>query len=126
MVEPLVSVTAASIWTSWPAHKAILPSVVTMAWNTRTSRPPFNKMLPLVVVRAALTFTSRPQQATMLPLVAVIAAFMVTSRKAFIVSVVGTPAAVQAMASLTMMSPLPIVASPGSGIVLIVMLVLTS
>ena len=64
-------------------------------------------MLPLVVVIAALTLTSRPQQTTRLPLVAVIAALMLTSRNALRVSVVDAPEAVQATASLTMMSPLP-------------------
>jgi hypothetical protein len=83
-------------------------------------------MLPLVVVRSALTFTSRPQHATMLPLVAVIGALMLTSRNAFIVSVVGPPDAVHATASLTKISPLPVVVSPAAGIVLIVMLVVTS
>ena len=126
MVVPLVRVTAASMWTSCPAQSAMLPSVVTRAWNTRTSRPALNSMLPLLVVRAALTITSRPQHATMLPLVAVIGALMLTSQNAFIVSVVGTPAADQATASLMKMSPLPTVALPGSGIVLITMLLFTS
>ena len=105
IVVPRVSVTAASIITSWPAHKAMLPSVVVIAWNTCTLRPALSRMLPLV---------------------AVIGALMLTSRNAFIVSVVGTPEAVHATASLTKMSPLPVVVSPAAGIVLIVMLVVTS
>ena len=96
-------------------------------------------MLPLVVVIAALTFTSRPQQATTLPLVAVIAALMFTSRSALSRSVVALDEATQAIGSLTLMSPLPVVAVPsvviggapgtvasGPGRVLMITLLVTS
>ena len=115
IVVPRVSVTAASICTSCPAHNAMLPSVVTMAWNTLTFCPAFRRMLPLVVVSAPCTLMSLPQQATILPFVAVIGALMLTSRWAFSVSVVAVPEAVQAMASLMMISPLPPVAPPCVG-----------
>ena len=124
IVVPRVSVTFASIWTSWPAHSAILPSVVVSAWNTRTSRPALSRMLPLVVVIGALTLMSRPQHTTRLPLVAVIARLMLTSRKPFRVSVVGLPEAVHEIASFTKMSPLPPVAS--GVIVLMTTLLVTS
>ena len=126
MVVPRVRVMAASICTSWPAHSAMLPSVVVMAWKTRTSRPAFSRTLPLTVVIGALTLISRPQQATRLPLVALIDALMFTSRVAFSVSVVGAPEAVQAMASLTWMSPLPGRLAPAPVRVLITTLVVTS
>ena len=104
----------------------MLPSVVVIAWKTFTLRPASSRTLPLVVVIGALTFTSRPQQATRLPLVAVIAALMLTSRWAFNVRVVGVEDAVQAMASLTWMSPLPGWLAPGPVSVLITTLVVTS
>ena len=126
IVLPRVSVTAASIWISCPAHKTMLPSVVVIAWRTFTSWPALSRMLPFVVVSAALTFTSRPQQATILPLVAVIAALILRSRNAFSVNVVALPDAVQATASLTMMSPLPGVLSPARGMVLMMTLVVTN
>ena len=126
IVVPRVRVIAASMWTSWPAHRRILPSVVVMAWNTRMFWPALSDILPLTVVSGALTITSRPQQATILPFVALIAALMTTSRNAFIVKVVALPDALQAIASLMMISPLPVAVSPGSGIVLIVTLLVTS
>ena len=98
---PLVSVMAASIWMSWPAHNRILPSVVVIACRTFTFSPARSNMLPLVVVNAAFTLMSRPQHATILPFVAVIAALMLRSRNALNVNVVASPDAVQAIASFT-------------------------
>jgi hypothetical protein len=114
------------MWTSCPAHSAILPSVVVIAWKTFTFWPALSRTLPLVVVIGALTFTSRPQHATTLPLVAVIAALMLTSRTAFSVKVVGAPDAVQATASLTWMSPAPPLLSPAEARVLMTTLLVTS
>src|SRR5579863_953344 len=109
MLLPRVSVILLAILTLLPAHSVMSPSVVVMAALTARlrSRPALISTLPLVVVMAALMLASRPQQITKLPFVAVIAAFTVTSRAASRVSVVGFDEAFQAMASLTMMSPLP-------------------
>ena len=86
--------------------------------------PAFSRTLPFTVVMAPLTLTSRPQQATKLPLVALIAALMLTSRRLFSVRVVGVDDAVQAIASLTSMSP--VLDALTAARVLIVTLVVTS
>ena len=125
-VLPRVNVTAAMMRISRPAQMTILPSVAVIALRTFTSRPALSNMLPLVVVIAAPTLMSRPQQATILPFVAVIAALILRSRKAFIVKVVAALDAVQAIASLMMMSPLPGVLLPARGIVLMMTLVVTN
>ena len=108
---PRVSVMAPAIVRSSPAHNVMLPSVAVSAPTLASEklRPAFNSMLPLVVVIAALTAMSRPQQMTKLPLVAVTAKFTFTSRSANNFSVVVLDDAVQLIASLTMMSPLPVV-----------------
>ncbi len=107
IVVPRVSVIDAAMKASTPAHSAMLPSVVVIAARTSTLRPALSRMLPLVVVSAALTITSRPQQVWMLPLVALTELLNTTSRSALSRSVVVLGVAVHAIASLTMMSPLP-------------------
>ena len=90
----------------------MLPSVVLIApagFRFRL-RPALSSTLPLVVVTAALTLTSRPQHTTKFPLVAVTAWLTFTSRSAFSVKVVALGLAVQLTASLTLISPLPVVA----------------
>ncbi|MCY1171575.1 hypothetical protein D9M73_116890 [compost metagenome] len=108
---PRVSVIAPAMVMSSPAHSVMLPSVAvnTPVLVSEKLRPAFSNMLPLVVVIAARTVMSRPQQITKLPLVAVIAKFTFTSRSASNFSVVVLGDAVQLIASLTVMSPLPVV-----------------
>ncbi len=92
-----------------PAHIVMSPSVVVMALvaNRFTSRPALKSTLPSVVVMAPATLMSRPQHTTKFPFVAVIAKFRFTSRPAFNVRVVVVGAAVQLTASSTLISPLP-------------------
>ena len=110
MLLPLVSVIFSSMLMSCAAQMLMFPSVVVMAPSRFTLRPALSKTLPLVVVMAAFTLTSRPQQATKLPLVAEIGLLTLMSRTAFRVKVVGLVLAVQLIASLMWMSPLPAVA----------------
>ncbi|WP_243453366.1 hypothetical protein, partial [Polymorphobacter multimanifer] len=110
IVVPRVSTIAPWIRRSCPAQSTMLPSVTVsaaMVWMV-TLRPALTIMLPLVVVIAAARFTSRPEHSTMLPLVAVIDALTLMSRTALSRSVVVLGLAVQAIASLTKMSPLPV------------------
>ena len=109
LVLPRVSVMAPPMVRSLPAQMEIFPSVVVMAASELSvmSWPALSRTLPLVVVMAASTLMSRPQHTTRLPLVAVTDALMFTSRSAFNVNVVVLVDAVQATASLMMMSPSP-------------------
>ncbi len=110
MLLPRVSEICALMVTSLAAHMDTLPSVVVSAASKFRLRPAFSRTLPLTVVMAALTLASRPQQTTKLPLVADMGALTLTSLAAFSVSVVVLGVAVQLMAWLIWMSPLPLVA----------------